>query len=60
MAAAATPVSEAAEAVTIACADPVWVEQLDLMQGQLLQGLRDRLGEDAPRSLRFRVKAVGE
>jgi predicted nucleic acid-binding Zn ribbon protein len=56
LAAAARPVSERAGTVTIACTDPVWAEELDLMQEQLLQGLSERLGEDAPRSLRFRVE----
>jgi len=53
---AARPVSERDGAVTVACSDPVWAQELDLMQERLLQGLRERLGEDAPRSLRFRVK----
>ncbi len=56
MAAAARPVSERDGTVTIACSDPVWAQELDLMQERLQQGLRDRLGEDAPRSLRFRVE----
>jgi len=56
LAAAATPVSEQGEAVVIACSDPVWVQELDLMQEQLLARLRERLGEAAPGSLRFRVR----
>ncbi len=56
IAAVAQPVSERGETVTIACDDPVWVEELDLMQERLLSGLRERLGEDAPRTLRFRLK----
>ncbi len=60
LSAAARPVSERDGTVTIACADPVWVEELDLMQEQLQQRLRERLGEDAPRSLRFRVEAAGD
>ena len=56
VAAAARPVSERAGTVTIACSDPVWAEELDLMRGQLERALRERLGEDAPRSLRFRVE----
>jgi predicted nucleic acid-binding Zn ribbon protein len=55
-AAAARPVSERDGAVIVACADPVWAQELDLMQGALEQGLRERLGEEAPRSLRFRVE----
>jgi predicted nucleic acid-binding Zn ribbon protein len=56
MAAASQPVSERDGAVTIACSDPVWAEELDLMQEQLQRSLSERLGDDAPRSLRFRVK----
>jgi len=60
LAAAASPVSEREGVVTIACLDTVWVQELDLMQEQLQKGLRERLGKDAPRSLRFRVKAAGD
>ncbi len=56
VAAAARPVSERHGEVTIACTDPVWAQELDLMQEQLQRGLREQLGEDAPISLRFRVK----
>ena len=57
IAAVANPVSERAGEVTIGCRDSVWAQELDLMQEQLLQRLSDRLGEQAPRSLRFRVEA---
>jgi predicted nucleic acid-binding Zn ribbon protein len=56
MAAAARPVSERAGTVSIACSDPVWAQELDLMQTQIEQGLRERLGKEAPQSLRFRVE----
>ncbi len=56
VAAATKPISERGGEVTIACSDAVWAEELDLMQGRLEQGLRERLGEAAPRSLRFRVE----
>jgi predicted nucleic acid-binding Zn ribbon protein len=56
VAAAAQPVSERQGEVTVACADPVWAQELDLMQEQLQRGLREQLGKDAPSSLRFRVK----
>jgi predicted nucleic acid-binding Zn ribbon protein len=55
VAAAAEPVSERAGTVTVRCLDPVWAEELELMQEQLLARLRDRLGEKAPQTLRFRV-----
>lgn len=55
IAAVAQPVSERGGEVTIECSDSVWAQELDLMQGQLLERLRERLGERAPESLRFRV-----
>jgi predicted nucleic acid-binding Zn ribbon protein len=57
VAAAARPVSERAGTVTVACSDPVWVEELDLMRSSLEQGLRERLGDEAPKSLHFRVES---
>lgn len=56
VAAATQPVSERGGEVTVACADPVWAQELDLMQDQLQRGLREQLGEDAPSALRFRLK----
>jgi predicted nucleic acid-binding Zn ribbon protein len=56
IAAVADPVSERDGTALVACRDSVWAQELDLMQEQLLQRLRDRLGDDAPESLRFRVK----
>lgn len=58
IAAVAQPVSERDGEVTIGCVDTVWMQELDLMQEQLRQGLRERLGDEAPRSLRFCVKDV--
>lgn len=55
IAAVASPVSERAGEVTVSCSDSVWAQELDLMQGQLLERLGDRLGDRAPQSLRFRV-----
>lgn len=57
IAAVANPVSERDGEVTIACRDSVWAQELDLMQEQLLQRLSERLGEQVPRSLRFRVQS---
>lgn len=57
IAAVAKPVSERGDTVTVACSDSVWTDELDLMRERLEQGLRERLGDDAPRSLRFRVEA---
>jgi predicted nucleic acid-binding Zn ribbon protein len=52
----ATPVSERAGTLTVDCIDGVWAQELDLMQDQLLERLREALGERAPEALRFRVK----
>lgn len=56
IAAVAQPVSERGGEVRVSCSDSVWAQELDLMQEQLLQRLHERLGELAPKSLRFRVK----
>jgi len=56
VAAVARPLSERDGEITVACADAVWAEELDLLQQSLLEGLRGRLGESAPRALRFRVR----
>ena len=58
IAAVTSPVSERGGEATVGCTDSVWAQELDLMQAQLLERLRDRLGERAPRSLRFRVEDV--
>jgi predicted nucleic acid-binding Zn ribbon protein len=60
IAAVATPLSERGGEVTVACTDSVWAQELDLMQDQLLERLRERLGERAPQSLRFRVTDARE
>ncbi len=57
IAAVARPVAERSGTLTIECADPVWAQELDLMQGQLLERLRAELGEQAPSSLRFRLES---
>jgi predicted nucleic acid-binding Zn ribbon protein len=56
IAAVAEPVAERGGEVAVSCSDSVWAQELDLMQPQLLERLRERLGEQAPQSLRFRVK----
>jgi predicted nucleic acid-binding Zn ribbon protein len=57
LAAAATPVSERDGTLTIECADAVWAQELDLMQEALIERLKEQVGEQAPRSLRFRVNS---
>jgi predicted nucleic acid-binding Zn ribbon protein len=56
LALAAQPVSERGGTVTVECVDAVWAQELDLMQGALLERLREALGDRAPEALRFRVK----
>lgn len=56
VAAVAEPVSERGGTLTIECADAVWAQELDLMQERLLERLREQLGEQAPRSLKFRLR----
>lgn len=60
IAAVARPVAERDGAVVVHCADPVWAQELDLMQEQLLLRLREELGEAAPEGLRIRVKDPDE
>jgi predicted nucleic acid-binding Zn ribbon protein len=57
VAAASRPVSERAGTLVVECDDPVWAEELQLMQDQLLQRLGQALGDQAPKSLRFRAAA---
>jgi predicted nucleic acid-binding Zn ribbon protein len=60
IAAVARPVAERSGEATVSCSDSVWAQELDLMQDQLLERLQERLGEQAPRTLRFRVEDAGE
>jgi predicted nucleic acid-binding Zn ribbon protein len=55
LAAVATPLSERAGTLTVECQDGVWAQELDLMQDQLLERLREVLGEKAPEALKFRI-----
>ena len=55
LAAVATPVSERTGTLTVECTDGVWAQELDLMQDQLLERLREVLGERSPQALKFRV-----
>jgi len=58
LAAVATPVTEREGTLTIECADAVWAQELDLMQETLLERLRDQVGDQAPKALRFRVRSA--
>jgi predicted nucleic acid-binding Zn ribbon protein len=55
IAAVAQPISERSGTLTVECTDAMWAQELDLMQGQLLERLREALGERAPQALKFRV-----
>jgi predicted nucleic acid-binding Zn ribbon protein len=56
IAAESEPVSERQGVVTIVCRSATWAEQLDLLQGDLLDRLRAELGGSFEvRELRFRV-----
>ena len=55
IAAVARPVSERAGTLTVDCSNAMWAQELDLMQAQLLERLREALGERAPQALKFRV-----
>ncbi|HEX5983335.1 MAG TPA: DUF721 domain-containing protein [Solirubrobacterales bacterium] len=57
LAAVARPASERDGTVTIECADAIWAQELEMMQGTLLDRLRQEVGEQAPRALRFRVNS---
>ena len=49
---AAEPVAEREGILTIRCRSATWAEELSLMESDLLQRLRERLGEAAPSSLK--------
>jgi predicted nucleic acid-binding Zn ribbon protein len=57
LAAVASPVSERAGTLTIEVSDSVWAQELDLMQEQLLERLREVLGERSPKALKFRLQS---
>jgi predicted nucleic acid-binding Zn ribbon protein len=51
----ASPISERAGTLTVECTNAMWAQELDLMQTQLLERLREALGEAAPKAIKFRV-----
>jgi predicted nucleic acid-binding Zn ribbon protein len=51
----AQPISERAGTLTVECTNAMWAQELDLMQSQLLERLREALGEGAPGAIKFRV-----
>jgi predicted nucleic acid-binding Zn ribbon protein len=55
VAAEAEPVGEREGVVTVACRSATWAQELDLLQPQLLEGLREGLSE---RGLATRLKRL--
>jgi predicted nucleic acid-binding Zn ribbon protein len=53
IAAAAEPVSERDGVLTVRCVSATWSQELSLMEAELIQRLRERLGEGAPSSLKL-------
>lgn len=58
IAAVSQPVSERRGVVTVHCSDPVWAEELSLMEADLLARLAQRLGDASPRGLKFRFGSL--
>jgi predicted nucleic acid-binding Zn ribbon protein len=55
IASAARPVAEHEGVVTVSCEAAVWAQELELMEGALLERLNDALGESAVHALRCRT-----
>jgi predicted nucleic acid-binding Zn ribbon protein len=51
----AQPISERSGTLIVECTNAMWAQELDLMQTQLLERLREALGEGAPEAIKFRV-----
>jgi predicted nucleic acid-binding Zn ribbon protein len=51
----AQPISERSGTLTVECTNAMWAQELDLMQTQLLERLKEALGEGAPEAIKFRV-----
>jgi predicted nucleic acid-binding Zn ribbon protein len=59
IAAAASPVSERAGTVTVACDSATWAQELDLLEGQIATKLRSKLPPDIGfERLRFQVGEI--
>jgi predicted nucleic acid-binding Zn ribbon protein len=53
VATATEPSAERGGALVVRCKSAVWAQELEMMAPQLLVKLRARLGQQAPRDLRF-------
>ncbi len=60
VAAVTEPLSERGGTLVVRCSDPVWAHELEMMQEQLLERLREHLGERTPQTLRFRGDDAAE
>jgi predicted nucleic acid-binding Zn ribbon protein len=56
VASVSAPAAERDGIVVVRCSEAVWAQELDLMQEQVLAGLRSRLGEMPLRGLRFEAR----
>ena len=59
-AAAGRPVSERDGVVTVACAEAVWAQELDLMSERVVEALNGALGRPAVRGLRVQARPPAE
>ena len=56
LAAAGRPVAERSGVVTVACAQAVWAQELDLMSERVVAALNEALGRPAVRQLRVQAR----
>jgi predicted nucleic acid-binding Zn ribbon protein len=56
---AGSPVAERDGIVTVACAEAVWAQELDLMSERVVAALNERLGAPAVKSLRVQARPPG-
>ena len=52
IAAQAEPVAEREGVLTVRCASATWAQELTFMEGELLNRLREQLGDRSPSSLK--------
>ena len=55
---AGSPVAEREGVVTVACAEAVWAQELDLMSERVVSALNDHLGRPAVKGLRVQARPV--
>jgi predicted nucleic acid-binding Zn ribbon protein len=57
---AGRPVAERDGVITVACAEAVWAQELDLMSERVVEALNGVLGRPAVRGLRVQARPPGE